>query len=227
MIIRNTILFSILFFSFSSLQANPFKKNREQLDAKIIEAQARLSALQADPKKAIPPVILSSARGIIILRQLKAGLGFGAEAGGGVALIRRPDGVWSPPAFVNMAHASWGVQIGAQDKDIVMVLMTEKGLDLLKEGKRGDVGVEYQATVGPVNVGADLDTNNLSPILIYSTATGGFAGIALKGGGIVGAKNKNKTYYGMTLQQVLFSGKAPMSGSSANLIKSIQEFSSR
>ncbi|MDF1754397.1 MAG: lipid-binding SYLF domain-containing protein [Verrucomicrobiales bacterium] len=223
MINRKIFLPSLIILAFSTLQAGPFKKNEAQLDAKIIEAQARLATLQADPKKAIPPIILNRARGIIILRQLKAGLGFGAEAGGGVALVRRSDGVWSPPAFVNTAHASWGVQIGAQDKDIVMVLMTEKGLDLLKDGKRGDIGVEYQATVGPVDVGADLDTNQLSPILIYSSATGGFAGISLKGGGIVGAKNRNQTYYGMTLQQILFSGKAPVSKSSANLIRSIQK----
>lgn len=207
--------------------AGPFKKTSAQLDAKITETQARFAKLQATRGKAVPSVILRQAKGLIILRQFKAGLGFGAEAGGGVALVRKADGSWSAPAFVGAAEASWGFQIGAQDQDVVMVITSEEGLNMLKIGAKGNVGVEYIATVGPVDEGADLDTDDLSPILVYSNAAGGFAGISLKGGGIAGARKKNHTYYGMTLQEILFSGRAPISENAAQLIKTIVTHSSQ
>lgn len=207
--------------------SGPFKKTPAQLDRKFIEAEARFAKLQANRKKAIPPVVLKHARGLIILRQIKAGFVFGAEAGGGVAMVRKADGSWSAPAFVSAGEASWGAQVGAQDQDVVMVITSEAGLNMLRVGARGNVGVEYLATMGPVDTGTDFDTDDLSPILVYSNAAGSFAGISLKGGGIVGAKKKNQTYYGLPIQEILFTRGAPVSQSASLLIRSVMAHSAR
>ncbi|NNE92158.1 MAG: lipid-binding SYLF domain-containing protein [Verrucomicrobiales bacterium] len=215
----------LLFTGGETTEAGPFKKSAAELDAKIEVARARLTEFQANPRKAIPSVVLKNAKGIIIMHKIKAGLGIGAEAGGGVALIRDPKGNWSPPAFVAAAEASWGLQIGAQDADIIMVFMTNESLEFFREGKDANVGIEAQATAGPADIGAELDTDDLeAPVYVYTNADGGFAGLALKGGGIVGAKKKNNTYYGMAMPDVLFSGRAPISKTSGRLIATIEAF---
>jgi len=205
--------------------AGPLKKTPAKLDAKFAAAELRLEELQAKPGKAIPSAILANAQGIVILRKLKVGLGFGAEAGGGVALVKN-NGDWSAPAFVSASEASWGIQFGAQDSDIIMVFMTQKSLDLLRKGGDANVGVEIQATVGPIDTGADIDTDDLnSQIYVYTDAAGGFAGVALKAGGIVGASKKNLTYYGVRIQEILFSGSTPISSKAFRLISAIEKYS--
>lgn len=203
--------------------AGPFKKTPAELDAKFAAAELRLQELQAKPGKAIPSAVLANAQGIVIIRKLKVGLGFGAEAGGGVALVKN-NGAWSAPAFVSAAEGSWGMQFGAQDSDIIMVFMTQKSLDLLRQGGDANLGVEIQATVGPIDSGVDIDTDDLnSPILVYTDAAGGFAGVALKAGGIVGASKKNLTYYGIRMKEILFSGTTPISEKAFRLITTIEK----
>lgn len=201
--------------------AGPLKLSKKELDAKILGAEKRFSDLQSKPKKAIPPVIMRSARGLIIMRKVKAGIAIGAEAGSGVALFRQDGGTWTAPAFVSLAEASFGAQLGAQDQTMVIVLMTRESFKYLEKGREGNVGVELKATGGPVDFSKTKDTNKLAPILIYSDAEGGFAGLSVKAGGIAGAKRKNMTYYGMTLPDILFNGKAPVSDAGMVLIESI------
>lgn len=208
----------------NSAIANPLKATAAELDARIVAAEARLKAFQAKEGKAIPEAILANAQGIVIMRKIKAGLGIGVEAGGGLALIRK-DGAWSAPAFVAAAEASWGLQFGAQDSDIIMVFMTRESLKFFEKGGNANLGIEALATVGPVDVGSDLDLEKLkAPVLVYTDAAGGFAGLTLKGGGIVGAKKKNHTYYGKGMQEILFFP-TQMSDNARRLIAAIELFS--
>ena len=222
----NTIIkiLSIIVLGATFTYAGPFKKTPAELDAKFAAAELRLDELQAKPGKAIPAAVLANAQGIVILRKLKVGLGIGAEAGGGVALVKN-NGAWSAPAFVSAAEGSWGIQFGAQDSDIIMVFMTQESLDLLRKGGDANVGVEMQATVGPIDSGTDIDTDDFnSPIFVYTDAAGGFAGVALKGGGIIGASKKNMTYYGIRMKEILFSGTTPISEKAFRLISAIEKY---
>jgi lipid-binding SYLF domain-containing protein len=152
------------------IHAGPFEKTTEKLDIRVRRAAERFIEMQADPAKRIPADLISKARGIIILHKVKAGLLIGGEAGNGVALVRnRETGAWSAPAFVSSAEGSYGLQLGAQESDLIFLLMNETGLKPLLGGGV-NVGVDVAATAGPVEESGNIDTMTLnSPILVYST----------------------------------------------------------
>lgn len=201
---------------------NPFAKSPEKLDLRIRRSAERFEALQAEPMKRIPAQLLSRARGIIILHKVKAGLGIGGEAGNGVAMVKDPQsGAWSAPAFISSAEGSWGLQIGAKEATIVMLLMNDAGLKPLIGGSM-NIGVDIEAAAGPNDGGGEIDTTTLqSPILVYSNAGGLYAGAAFKGGGIVPANKNNNIYYGQTLKQILFDRSARPTASGMALIQTI------
>ncbi len=208
--------------------AGPFEKSAEKLDLRIRRAAERFIEMQAEPKKRIPAELLSRAQGIIILHQVKAGLGIGGEAGNGVALLRnKTTGAWSAPAFISSAEGSYGLQIGAQESDIIFLLMNESALKPLLGGSI-NVGVDVAATAGPIEEGGDFDTTTLkSPILVYSNSGGLFAGAAFKGGGILPAKKNNELYYGRNMNDVLFDPALRPSATGQHLIDVIETYSGR
>lgn len=201
---------------------NPFAKSVDKLDLRIRRSAERFETLQAEPGKRIPAQLLSRARGIIILHKVKAGLGIGGEAGNGVALVKDPQtGAWSAPAFISSAEGSWGLQIGAQETTIVMLLMNDAGLKPLNGGSM-NIGVDIEASAGPNDGGGEIDTTTLqSPILVYSNAGGLYAGAAFKGGGIVPANKNNNLYYRQTMKQILFDRTARPTESGMALIQTI------
>lgn len=187
------------------LPANPLKKSVEKLDLRIRRSADRFIEMQAQPGKKIPADLIARARGIVILHKVKAGLLIGGEAGNGVAMVRDArTGQWSAPAFISSGEGSYGLQIGAQETTVVLLLMNEVGLKPLLGGSV-DVGVDIAATAGPYEKGGKIDTTTIKdPILVYASADGLFAGAALKGGGILPAEKNNELYYGRGMQEVLF-----------------------
>ncbi|MFT5468410.1 MAG: lipid-binding SYLF domain-containing protein [Verrucomicrobiales bacterium] len=217
-------LVSILFLALASFSlAGPFDKSPEKLDQKIRAAKVRLDTIQATERR-IPAFVLQNAKGIIMLHQVKAGFGIGGQAGGGVALVKDANGNWGTPAFVASAEASWGLQIGAQESTIFLVLMDNAGLKILSDARIG-IGVDIQASAGPADVGGDAKIDNIdSPVLVYSDSGGLFAGAAFEGGGIVPAKKNNAIYYGESLQQILFKGAGRRTASGQALIDRLNRY---
>jgi lipid-binding SYLF domain-containing protein len=205
--------------------ANPFEKSAEKLDLRIRRASERFVEMQAEPKKRIPADVIAKAHGIIILHKVKAGLGIGGEAGNGVAMVRnKTTGVWSAPAFIASAEGSYGLQIGAQESVIIYLLMNETALKPLLGGSL-DVGVDVAATAGPADTGAKIDTTTMqSPILVYSSAEGLFAGAAFKGGGILPAQKNNDVYYGRNMNDILFDPAIRPTATGQHLINVIQTY---
>ena len=156
---------------------------------------------------------------------MKAGLIIGGEAGNGVALVRdRETGNWSAPAFIASAEGSYGLQAGAQESDLVLLLMNEIGLKPLLGGS-ANIGVDVAATAGPQAIGGPIDTTTLkSPILVYTNAGGLFAGAAFKGGGILPAKKSNQLYYGTDMNSILFHRAARPSQTGAYLIEVLNTY---
>ncbi len=211
-----------------SATAGPFEKSAEKLDLRIRRAAERITEMQADPKKRIPANLLAQAKGIIILHKVKAGFGIGGEAGNGVAMVRdRNTGVWSAPAFISSAEGSYGLQIGAQESDIILLLMNETGLKPLLGGSV-NIGVDISATGGPIDEGGDFDTTTLkTPILVYSNSGGLFAGAAFKGGGILPAEKNNELYYGRTMNDILFDPAVRPGATALHLINVIETYAGK
>ncbi len=208
--------------------ANPLKKSTEKLDLRIRRSADRFIEMQAQPGKRIPADLIARARGIVILHKVKAGLLIGGEAGNGVAIVRDVrTGQWSAPAFISSGEGSYGLQIGAQETTVVLLLMNEVGLKPLLGGSV-DVGVDLAATAGPYETGGKIDTTTIKdPILVYTSADGLFAGAALKGGGILPAEKNNELYYGRAMNEVLFDPAIRPTGEGMHLINVVETYAGK
>lgn len=168
------------------------------------------------PDKGIPQNLLESAECVAVFPSvLKAGFIFGGRGGRGVASCRKSAG-WSAPAFFNLAGGSFGLQIGAQSTDFVLLFMTKDGLNsLLSDGFT--VGGDASVAAGPVGrqAGASTDIKFNAQILSYSRSKGLFAGLELKGVVIKPDKDDMRDVYGegVTAKEVLQENKvnAPLS----------------
>ncbi len=153
-------------------------KETERMDS----AAAVLNELAQTPDKGIPDEIASSARCVAVVPSLKKGaFGFGGEYGQGIATCRTGHG-WSAPAPIRMTGGSWGLQIGGQSADVVMLAMNSKGMQDLLSSKF-KIGGDATAAAGPIGRHASAGTNWKldSELLTYSRAKGLFAGISLTG----------------------------------------------
>jgi lipid-binding SYLF domain-containing protein len=141
-----------------------------------------LRSIVQTPDKGIPEEVLSSAKCIVVVPHLvKGGFVFGAEHGRGIASCRTADG-WSAPAFVSLGGGSWGLQIGVEGVDLVMVVMNDHGLQHLLSSKFQLSG-DASAAAGPVgrHASAGTDWTMNTEILTYSRSRGVFAGVTVNG----------------------------------------------
>ncbi|MEX2449242.1 MAG: lipid-binding SYLF domain-containing protein [Rhodospirillales bacterium] len=141
---------------------------------------------------------IPTAKGLVILPTVvKGSFFFGGEGGNGVLLTRDDRGNWSYPAFYSLASASFGIQAGVQDTEIIMVLRTQKALDaVLKHQAKlgGDAGI----TLGIFGLGAEAatTTNVGADIIAYANSKAGlYAGLSLEGAGLVRRKDLNEYFY--------------------------------
>src|SRR5215470_10797892 len=161
----------------------------EEKDKKEGKAQDRLQAaatvldeIQAAPDQGIPEEVLGSAECVAVVPSLlKAGFVFGGRFGRGVASCRTPKG-WSAPAFFTIGGGSFGLQIGAEAVDLVMLIMNKEGMkNLLSSNFK--LGADASAAAGPVgrHTSAGTDWKMKAQVLTYSRARGAFAGLELAG----------------------------------------------
>lgn len=164
------------------------------------------------PDKQIPKDILDKAECIAVFPQvIKAGFVFGGRGGRGLASCRTSKG-WSGPVYLDMGGGSFGLQIGAQATDFILLFMNEKGMEKLL-GDKFEIGVDATAAAGPVGRQAGASTNIRmdAQILSYSRSKGLFAGLELKGVVITNDDSNNRAVYGAGIKpaSVLRDGKAP------------------
>jgi lipid-binding SYLF domain-containing protein len=132
----------------------------------------------------------------VVPHLLKGGFIVGAENGRGVATCRTPSG-WSAPAFFTITGGNWGLQIGVEGVDLVMVIQGDKGLDRLVSS-HFEIGADASAAAGPVgrHASADTDWKLNTEILTYSRAKGIFAGVTLNGAAIRRDDDSTEAMYG-------------------------------
>lgn len=170
---------------------------RQDTDARLQSSVDVLHAIMATPDKGIPEEVLSNAKCILVVPDLiKGGFIFGGKHGRGVASCRTSHG-WSAPAFVSVGGGSWGLQIGVEGVDLVMLVMNEQGLQHLLSSKFQLSG-EGSVAAGPVgrHASAGTDWKMNTEMLTYSRSKGVFAGLTLEGAVVEQDNDSTRAIYG-------------------------------
>jgi len=164
---------------------------------RLNHAGSVLHEVMSAPDKGIPEEVLEHAKCIAVVpHMLKGGFIFGAENGRGVATCRTSSG-WSAPAFFTITGGSWGLQIGIEGVDLVMVIQNETGMQHLINSNF-ELGGDASAAAGPIgrHASADTDWKLNTEVLTYSRAKGLFAGLTLTGASIRRDDDSTEAIYG-------------------------------
>jgi len=184
---------------------------KEDAADRLDNAARVLHEVMSAPDKGIPQEVMEHARCVAVVpHMVKGGFVFGAEGGKGVATCRTEHG-WSAPAFFTIAGGSWGLQIGVEGIDLVMIFQNDKGMERMLNSKF-QVGGDASAAAGPVgrHASADTDWKMNAEILTYSRAKGIFAGLTLNGAVVKEDRDSMNAIYGPDVtQRSVLMGKVP------------------
>jgi lipid-binding SYLF domain-containing protein len=170
---------------------------REDATERLENATNVLHEIMAMPDKGIPEEVLEHAKCIAVVpHMVKGGFVFGGKGGKGVATCRTANG-WSAPAFITISGGSWGLQIGVEAVDVVLIIQNEKGMQKLLSSNF-QIGADASAAAGPVGRHAEAGTDWKldTEILTYSRAKGAFAGLTLEGASLRQDSDSEHAIYG-------------------------------
>ena len=192
---------------------------------RISDAAAVLAEIHAVPDKDIPQDLWDKASCVLVVPGMKkAAFIFGAEYGKGLMSCRK-DGAWTAPVNMRVEKGSWGLQIGAQSIDLVLLVMNDKGIQKLL-GNKVSLGAEMSIAAGPVgrDARAATDAQMQAEILSYSRTQGLFAGINLSGGVIRADEDDNQDMYGTTVtpKAILVEGGVESPKEAEGFLKALQ-----
>ena len=156
-----------------------------------------LDEIMGTPDKGIPQELLDSAKCVAVIPSMvKIGFVFGGRHGRGIAVCRTKSG-WSAPAPFSVTGGSWGLQIGGEAIDVVMLVMNDNGMEKMLSSKFR-VGADASAAAGPVgrHVEGETDWKMRAEVLTYSRARGAFAGVTVNGASITQDKDGTRILYG-------------------------------
>src|SRR6202035_1164397 len=212
---------------FASLTWAADDKDEADINKRIDGAANVLNEIMATPDKAIPDSIMSDARCIAVVpSMIKIAIGIGGNHGKGVATCRTRSG-WSAPAPITITGGSWGLQLGGQAVDLVMIVTNEQGMQHLLSSKF-KLGADASAAAGPVgrDAAADSDIKMRAEVLTYSRARGLFAGIDLSGAALTQDKDETRLLYGsfMPFSEIL-SGKVHATELSEPFLSAVRKYS--
>ena len=188
----------VLFVTLLSLTCLGWAESKREATTDRLDNAGRvLHEIMGAPDKGIPEEVLEHAKCVAVVpHMIKGGLVFGAENGRGVATCRTADG-WSAPAFFAITGGSWGLQIGIEGVDLVMIIQNEKGMQHLLASKF-QIGADASAAAGPVgrHASANTDWKLETEILAYSRAKGAFVGLTLSGSSVRPDDDSMQAVYG-------------------------------
>ena len=191
------------------LLSSPILSARQQSDEarRVRESATVFDEIMRAADSAIPDAILAGAEGIAVFPgTVRAGFIVGGLRGRGI-LSTKQDGVWSPPAFLTMTGGSFGLQIGGQAADVILVINDQRGLEQLVRNQF-TLGADAGIAAGPVgrDAKAATDLQLRAQILSYSRARGLFAGVTINGSTVRQDVDANERFYGKRLEtkQIVF-----------------------
>lgn len=174
------------------------QQTKTETQERVQTATATLRSLTSGFDKGIPDEVYKGAKCIAVVpRMIKGGFIVTAKHGRGVASCRLPDGSWSAPAFFTITGGSWGLQIGVEDVDLVMMIMNDEGARHLIQDKI-EIGGSASGAAGPFGryAAAGIDWKLGAQVLTYSRARGVFAGVDLSGSWVRRDKDSTVAFYG-------------------------------
>jgi lipid-binding SYLF domain-containing protein len=174
---------------------------------RAIKAAEALRAMARAEDAHIPAELLAQAEGLAVIPGVVRGAFLvGGRKGKGLVTTRNAAREWGAPSYVSLGGASFGLQIGADSTDLVMVFTRKDGIEALLEDNL-EFGADASVAAGPVGRSAEVGTNVTfdSPIYAYSRSKGAFAGVALNGAVMEVDDSANREAYGreITGRQIL------------------------
>jgi len=169
----------------------------ERQDARLLTSTQVLSELMSMPEQNIPTWLMERAYAVAVIPTvIKVGLGIGGRRGKGVLVVRKDNGSWSNPIFVNLTGGSFGFQVGVQSADVVLVFTSKQSIEGIVGGKV-TLGADASVAAGPIGrqSSAATDIGLTAQVYSYSRASGLFAGVALDGSAITIDASSNESFY--------------------------------
>src|ERR1700741_3588638 len=202
-------------------------KDKSDIEKRLENSARVLNEIMGTPDKAIPDKVMRDAKCIAVIHSMvKIAIGIGGNHGKGVATCRTEDGRWSAPAPITITGGSWGLQLGGQAIDLVMVVTNDQGMQHLLSSKF-KLGADASAAAGPVgrDAAADTDWKMKAEVLTYSRARGVFAGIDLNGSAITQDKDETRVLYGSAVPFAdILNGKVKAPDSSESFLAAVRRY---
>ena len=178
-------------------QARAQGEQQQLVDRATLAVQDMVSSqMSEDPRR-----MLGRARAVMACPQVfKAGFIFGGEGGDCVLLARAGNGTWSYPAFYTMGGGSIGFQIGIQDSQFIMLIMTEKGLSAILDSQF-KFGADASLAIATIGAGVQGSTTGAlgADIIAFSQTRGLYGGVSLAGSIMAQRSSWNRVYYGQDM----------------------------
>jgi lipid-binding SYLF domain-containing protein len=186
-----------IFGAFLTVPGMALASDKTDAQAIVTKANITFNSFMTDKNFTEMRKLSRSAKGIFIAPQvLKGAFIWGASGGTGVLLVREEGGQFTHPAFYTIGSVSFGLQIGGQASEIILLAMTDRGVTTLLQNSV-KLGADVGIAAGPFGAGAQAATANISAdILSFSRSKGLYGGISLDGAIVDVRDSLNKAYYG-------------------------------
>ena len=215
----------------TALCSASFMAQAESPSERVASAAKVFKELAADKENGLPINLLNKAVCVIILPSVKkAGFILGAQYGQGVMNCRSGanfDGPWSAPIMMRSSGGSFGLQIGAQATDFVIMVMNDAGARSVMKGN-AKLGADASIAAGPVGKAAEASTTGTlqAQMLSYSRSKGVFGGVSLSGTSLAPDNDDNETLYGKKVTaEEIFTGTVPAPSSATDLTAALEQTS--
>lgn len=181
-------------------------------DKRLRETTDVVNEMMGMPDKGIPQSILDKAQCIVVIPGLKkAAFVIGGQYGRGFASCRKSGGAWGSPAAMRLEGGSFGLQLGGQSTDVILVVMDQRGMNRLISDKF-TIGADAAVAAGPVGRNAKAETDAMlhAEMLSYSRSRGAYAGLSLEGATLRPDNGENQKLYGRAIsnREILENGAA-------------------
>jgi SH3 domain-containing YSC84-like protein 1 len=195
------------------------------------KAAVVLREIMSAPDQEIPQELLDRSYCVAVFPTvIKGGFVFGGQYGKGLVSCRRDKASWGAPAYFTIGGGSFGLQIGGQAVDLVLLFINDDGVQGLLKNKF-EVGAGAAATAGPVGRNSTLSTDIQlnAKIISYSRSKGLFAGLELKGAVINQDKGSNNVVYGQEIsaKEILIDGKVRPTEAVSIFPQTLRQFSAQ